>query len=168
MGISIKRYIHVGSGYVEVARDYLPKYKGLCRRTFIRKNKIQIDFCTAGNVELNEGETTFYFVYESFEDVIESAESFLKKSVSEWTNYNRTWNEWHFQPYDTKSHNRFFEDLQNHKLKFPENFSYMRICSIYALGVFLGKINPYNDENIFDDMDFFKYLFSLDNEFDKY
>ncbi len=164
----IKRYIHVGSGYVEVARDYLPKYKGLCRRTFIRKNKIQIDFCTAGNVELNEGETTFYFCYESFEDVIESAESFLKKSVSEWTNYNRTWNEWYFQPYDTESHNSFFEDLQNHKLEFPENFSYMRICSIYALGVFLGKINPYNDENIFDDMDFVKYLFSLDNEFDKY
>lgn len=162
----IKRYIHVGWRYVEVSRDYM--YHGICRRTYIRENQIQLDFCTAGNIELNEGETTFYFVYESFEDVIKSAESFLQKPVSEWINYNRTWNEWDFKPYDKKSHNRLFEDLQNHRLEFPENFSYMRICSIYALGVFLGKINPRNDDNIFDDIDFVKYLFSLDNEFDKY
>lgn len=162
----IKRYIHVGHGYVEVARDY--NYKGICRRTFIRKDKIQIDFCTAGNIELNEGETTFYFGYESFEDVIKSAESFLKKPVSEWTNYNRTWNEWHFEPYDDDSDNRLFDDLQHRRLEFPENFSYMRICSIYALGVFLGKINPYNDDNVFDDTDFVKYLCSLENEFDRY
>ncbi|MDE6093043.1 MAG: hypothetical protein K2G14_08110 [Ruminococcus sp.] len=165
----IKRYIHVGSGYVEVARDYLPKYKGLCRRTFIRKNKIQIDFCTIGNVELNEGEITFYFGYENFEDVIKSAENFLHSPVPEWTNYNRTWNEWHFpESSDKNAFQNFFRDLQEHKLIFPENFSYMRICRIYALGVFLGKINPYNNENIFDDMDFVKYIFSLDNEFDKY
>ncbi len=161
----IKRYIHVGHGYVEVARDYFPEYSGICRRTFIREKQIQIDFCTAGNVELNEGETTFYFGYENFEDVIKSSESFLKKPVSEWTNYNRTWNEWYFQTYDEESHNRLFEDLQNHRLEFPENFRYMRICSIYALGVFLGKINPYSNYNIFDD---WEYLCSLDNEFTEY
>lgn len=164
----IKRYIHVGHGYVEVARDYLPEYSGICRRTFIREKQIQIDFCTVGNIELNEGETTFYFGYECFEDVIKSAEIFLKKPVSEWINYNRTWNEWYFEPYNEESYNRLLDDLQNHRLEFPENFSYMRICSIYALGVFLGKINPYNDDNVVDDTDLWTYLYSLDSDFTEY
>lgn len=164
----IKRYIHVGVGYVEVARDYLPEYPGICRRTFIREKQIQIDFCTAGNIEIDEGETTFYFGYERFEDVIKSAEIFLKKSVSEWTNYNRTWNEWYFKPYNEESYNRLLDELHKHRLEFPENFSYMRICSIYALGVFLGKINPYDDDNILDDTDLWTYLYSLDRDFTEY
>lgn len=130
-----------------------------------KRDQIQIDFCTVGNIELNEGESTFYFGYESFEDVIKSAESFLKKTVSEWTNYNRTWNEWYFQPYEAESDKRLSEDLQKRRLEFPENFKYMRICSTYELGVFLGKINPYNDDNVFDDWD---YLCSLDHEFTEY
>ena len=159
----IKRYIHVGVGYVEVSRDYM--YNGLCRRTFIRENKIQIDFCTAGEIELNEGETTFYFGYENFEDVIKSAEKFLEKPVSEWTNYNRTWNEWHFPELNENSVRNFFKDLQERKLIFPKNFSYMRICNIYALGVFLGKISP---DNITADIDLTE-LYELNrNDFTKY
>lgn len=161
----IKRYIHVGAGYVEVSREYM--YNGLCRRTFIRENKIQLDFCTAGEIELNEGETTFYFGYENFEDVIKSAESFLKKPVSEWTNYNRTWNEWYFpETPDENACRNFFRDLQERKLIFPENFSYMRICDIYARGVFLGEINPYDAFRT--DKDFIEHLFSLDSEFTEY
>ena len=162
----IKRYIHVGVGYVEVSREYLPEYKGLCRRTFIRENQIQLDFYSAGAIELNEGETTFYFGYENFEDVIKSAEKFLEKPVSEWTNYNRTWNEWYFPETPDKNFVRnFFKDLQKRKLIFPENFSYMRICSIYALGVFLGKISP---DNITADIDLTE-LYELNrNDFTEY
>lgn len=79
----IKRYIHLSHGYVEVSRNYMPEYSGICRRTFIRENKIQIDFCTEQDVALNAGESTFYFEYENFENVIKSAESFLKKPVSD-------------------------------------------------------------------------------------
>ena len=161
----IKRYIHVGVGYVEVSREYLPEYKGLCRRTFIRENKIQIDFCTAGEIELNEGETTFYFGYENFEDVIKSAEKFLEKPVSEWTNYNRTWNEWYFPETPDKNLVRnFFSDLQQRKLIFPKNFRYMRICSIYALGVFVGKISP---DNINADIDLTE-LYRMNHNFTEY
>lgn len=158
----IIRYIRVGAGYVEVARDYM--YDGMCRRTFIRKNEIQIDFCTAGEIELNEGETTFYFGYETFEDVIKSAEKFLKKPVSEWTNYNRTWNEWYFPELAENSVRNFFEDLQQRKLVFPENFSYMRICDIYALGFFLGKISP---DNITADIDLTE-LYRINHDFTEY
>ncbi|MCM1316118.1 MAG: hypothetical protein NC205_07385 [Prevotella sp.] len=159
----IKRYIHVGYGYVEVSREYM--YNGLCRRTFIRENKIQIDFCTAGEIELNEGETTFYFGYENFEDVIKAAEKFLEKPVSEWTNYNRTWNEWYFPETPDKNYVRnFFSDLQQRKLIFPENFRYMRICSIYALGVFIGKISP---DNITADIDLTE-LYRMNHDFTEY
>lgn len=164
----IKRYIYVGSGYVEVSRNYIPEYSGICQRTFIKKNKIQIDFCTIGNIEINEGETTFYFEYKNFENVIKFAETFLKKPVSEWINYNRTWNEWDFEPYKEDSYSRLFDDLQKHRLEFPINFKCMHICSIYALGVFLKKIDPYNDDSIFNDTDFVKYLCSFDNKFTKY
>lgn len=147
----IKRYIHVGAGYVEISRDYLPEYKGLCRRTFIRENEIQIDFCTAHDIEINEGETTFYFGYDTFEDVIKSAESFLKKPVSEWTNYNRTWNEWYFPEPDKNAYLKLMKDLQERRIIFPENFNYMRICDTYAHGVFMKKINTdkiYTDINL--------------------
>lgn len=165
----IRRYIEVGSGYIEVDRSYPEKYQGLCRRIYIRENKIQIDFCTARDIELNEGESTFYFGYENFEDVIKSAEEFLKKPVSEWTNYNRTWNEWYFPIADIDAYKKLLKDLKRHQLEFPENFSYMRICDTYALGVFTSKINPDDDiQNIFEDIDFVKYLFSLDHEFTKY
>lgn len=162
----IKRYIHVGYGYVEVARDYLPEYSGICRRTFIRAKKIQIDFCTVGNIELNEGESTFYFSYECFEDVIKSAESFLKKPVSEWINYNRTCNEWYFPAPDTDAYRKLMKDLQEHKLVFPQNFDYMRIRDIYECGVFLGKINPY--ENTIPDRNMIDYICSLDHDFTEY
>ncbi|MDE6833615.1 MAG: hypothetical protein K2J39_05140 [Ruminococcus sp.] len=160
----IKRYIHVGHGYVEVSRDYI--YNGICRRTFIRENQIQLDFCTAGEIELNEGETTFYFGFENFEDVIKSAEKFLEKPVSEWINYNRTWNEWYFpETPDKNAYINLMKDLQDRKLIFPENFSYMRICDIYALGVFLGKINP---DNITADIDLTE-LYELNrNDFKEY
>lgn len=164
----IKRYIHLGHGYVEVSRNYMPEYSGICRRTFIRENKIQIDFFTEQDVALNEGESTFYFEYENFENVITSAESFLKKPVSEWTNYNRTWNEWHFPAPDADSYRKLMKNLQEHRLEFPINFKCMRICSIYVLGVFLKKIDPYNDDSIFNDTDFVKYLCSFDNKFTKY
>ncbi|MDE6426209.1 MAG: hypothetical protein K2K89_08760 [Ruminococcus sp.] len=159
----IKRYIHVGVGYVEVSREYM--YNGLCRRTFIRENQIQLDFCTAGEIELNEGETTFYFGYENFEDVIKAAEKFLEKPVSEWTNYNRTWNEWYFPETPDKNYVRnFFSDLQQRKLIFPENFRYMRICSIYALGVFIGKISP---DNITADIDLTEF-YRMNHDFTEY
>ena len=41
--LEIQRYIRVGSGYIEVDRNYLPDYQGICRRIYIRKNAIQID-----------------------------------------------------------------------------------------------------------------------------
>lgn len=165
----IRRYIEVGSGYIEVDRSYPEKYQGLCRRIYIRENEIQIDFCTAGDIELNEGESTFYFGYENFKDVIKSAEEFLKTPVSEWTNYNRTWNEWYFPIADTDAYKKLLKDLKSRKLEFPKNFSYMRICDTYALGVFAGKINPDDNMwNIVKNTDFTKYLCSLENEFTKY
>ncbi|MDE6679653.1 MAG: hypothetical protein K2K02_11495 [Ruminococcus sp.] len=160
----IKRYIHVGHGYVEVSRDYM--YNGFCRRTFIREKEIQIDFCTAYDIELNEGETTFYFGYENFEDVIKSAEKFLKSSVSEWTNYNRTWNEWYFpENPDKNAYINLMKDLQDRKLIFPENFSYMRICDIYAFGIFIGKINP---DNFDIDRNMIEYLYKSNHDFTEY
>ena len=141
----IRRYIEVGSGYIEVDRSYPEKYKGLCRRIYIRENKIQIDFCTEQDIELNEGETTFYFVYTSFEDVIKSAENFLKKPVSEWTNYNRTWNEWYFPQTDKDAYIKLWKDLQSHALDFPHGFSNFYINNYMARGVFLGLINPEDD-----------------------
>ena len=119
----IRRYIEIGSGYIEVNRSYSEKYKGLCRRIYIRENKIQIDFCTAQDIELNEGETTFYFVYTSFENVIKSAELFLKKPVSEWNNYNRTWNEWYFPQADKNYYVKLLKDLQSHMLDFLQGSS---------------------------------------------
>lgn len=141
----IMRYIEVGSGYVEVDRSYPEKYKGLCRRIYIRKNEIQIDFCTEQDIEINEGETTFYFVYRSSEDVIKSAEAFLKKPVSEWTNYNSTWNEWHFPQADKDCYVKLWKDLQSHVLDFPHGFNYFYINNYMARGVFLGIINPEAD-----------------------
>ncbi len=160
----IKRYIRFGEGCVEVSRDYM--YNGICRRTFIRKKKIQIDFCTAYDIEINEGETTFYFGYENFEDVINSAEKFLKSSVSEWTNYNRTLNEWYFpENPDKNAYINLMRDLQDHKLIFPENFSYMRIRDIYVFGIFTGKISPGN----FDiDGNMIEYLYKSNHDFTEY
>lgn len=161
----IKRYIHVGVGYVEVSRDYLPEYKGLCRRTFIKENRIQIDFCTAQDIELNEGESTFYFGYDTLEDVIKSAEKFLEKPVSEWTNYNRTWNEWYFPEADKNAWIKLMKDLQDRRLIFPENFNYIRIRGIYETGVFIGKISP---DNFDVDRDIIEYICSLDRDFKEY
>ena len=160
----IKRYIHVGVGYVEVSRDYIPEYKGLCRRTFIRENEIQIDFCTAYDVEINESESTFYFGYDTFEDVIKSAENFLEKPVSEWTNYNRTWNEWYFPEHDKNAYIKLMKDLQDRRLIFPKNFNYMRICDTYARGVFVGKINT---DKIYTDIDL-NALFRMNHDFIEY
>lgn len=163
----IKRYIEVGRGFVEVERIYPEKYKGLCRRTYIRRNEIQVDYCTAGEIELNEGETTFYFIYNNLNEVIEAAEKFIEKPVSEWINYNRTYNEWDFPESDKNAVLNFFSDLQSHRLIFPENFRFMRICDIYALGIFLDKIKP-DDNGFLQNRDFIEYLCSLNHEFTEY
>ncbi|MDE5584701.1 MAG: hypothetical protein K2J08_13510 [Ruminococcus sp.] len=165
----IERYIRVGSGFIEVARDFFPEYSGICRRTFIRNDSIQIDFTTLGNIELNEGETTFYFTYDNLENAVKSAEKFLKKPVAEWKNYNRTWNEWNFSELNELSFTNLLHDLKERRLEFPEDFNRMRICNVFWVGVFLGKINPEDDFlKIAEDVNFSKYLMSLDNEFDKY
>lgn len=162
----IKHYIEVGSGYIEVDRSYPEKYKGLCRRIYIRENKIQIDFCIEQDIELNEGEITFYFVYRSFEDVIESAELFLKKPISEWTNYNRTWNEWYFPQADKNSYVKLWKDLQSHILDFPQGFNKFYINNHMARGVFLGIINP--EKNVEWTVDLFKQIEKADNDFTEY
>ncbi|MDE6521161.1 MAG: hypothetical protein K2K91_12025 [Ruminococcus sp.] len=162
----IRRYIEVGSGYIEVDRSYPEKYKGLCRRIYIRENKIQIDFCTEQDIELNEGETTFYFVYTSFEDVIKSAENFLKKPVSEWTNYNRTWNEWYFPQTDKDAYIKLWKDLQSHALDFPHGFSNFYINNHMARGVFLGLINP--EDNFEWTVELFEKINELDRNFTEY
>lgn len=162
----IRRYIEVGSRYIEVDRSYSEKYKGLCRRVYIRENKIQIDFCTAQDIELNEGETTFYFVYTSFEDVIKSAESFLKKPVSEWINYNRTWNDWHFPQADKDAYIKLWKDLQSHTLDFPHGFNNFYINNYTARGVFLGIINPEDDFEW--TVELFEKINQLDRNFTKY
>ncbi len=141
----IMRYIEVGSGYVEVDRSYPEKYQGLCRRIYIRENKIQIDYISEGWLEIEEGEETFYFVYDSTEQAVKAAEQYIGKPVSEWVNYNKTYNLWDFPPYDENSWDHFYSDLQKHTLDFPKNFNKFRMCTFTARGVFLGIINPEAD-----------------------
>lgn len=162
----IRRYIEVGSRYIEVERSYPEKYQGLCRRIYIRENKIQIDFCAAQDIELNEGGTTVHFVYKDFDSVIKSAELFLKKTVSEWTNYNRTWNEWNFPQADENSYVNLLKDLQSHALDFPQGFSHFYINNYMARGVFLGIINP--EKNVEWTVELFEKINELDRNFTEY
>ncbi len=141
----IQRYIRVGSGYIEVDRSYLSEYPGICRRIYIRESKIQIDYISSGWLDIEEGEETFYFLYDSFEDTIKSAEKYIGKPLEEWINYNRTYNLWDFPELHENSFTKFFCDLQSHRLNFPENFRSFRIRTIYARGVFLNMINPESD-----------------------
>lgn len=141
----IERYIRVGSGFVEISRDYLAEYNGICRRVYIRENKMQIDYISSDWLEYEEGEETFYFCYDNFESVIKSAERYLKKSVSEWINYNRTYNLWNFPECDENAWRDLFSDLQKHKLYFPSGFSEFTICTIYARGIFQNMISPDDD-----------------------
>lgn len=162
----IRRYIELGSGYIEIHRSYPEKYKGLCRRIYIRENKIQIDFCTAKDIELNEGETAFYFVYKDFDSVIKSAENFLRKPVSEWVNYNRIWNEWNFPQADKNCYINLLKDLQSHMLDFPQDFSKFYISSYMARGVFSGIINP--EKNVEWTADLFEKINETRSEFYQY
>ncbi|MDE6797097.1 MAG: hypothetical protein K2J36_03690, partial [Ruminococcus sp.] len=57
------------------------------------------------------------------------------------------------------------KDLQDRKLIFPENFSYMRICDIYARGIFIGKISP---DNFDVDRDTIEYLYKFNHDFKEY
>jgi len=170
----IKKHIEVGAGFAEVARDYLPRYRGIVRRVYIRKFKIQTDYSTMSEINLGEGETTFYFHYDCFEDVIKSAVQFLERPVSKWTDYNRTWCEWNF-PNDIekeeieKSCIRLFSDLRERILELPKNFRYMTICDIYANGVYWGKIDPEEPPvSLLSNRQIVNYLCSLEREHNNY
>lgn len=141
----IERYIRVGSGFVEISRDYLTEYQGICRRVYIRENEMQIDYISSGWLEYEEGEETFYFYYENLESVIKATEKYLQKPVSEWINYNRTYNLWDFPEYNKDAWKKLFSDLQKHKLYFPDGFSEFTIRTIYARGIFQNMISPDDD-----------------------
>lgn len=145
----IRAYIHVGSGYVEIDRKYLDQYPGICRRTYIRKDEIQVDYIDYTYLECEEFEETFYFSYNSFEDCIVNAEKYLKSPIENWINYNKTYRMWRFEEIEDKivetSWKRLFYDLYLHQLSFPGNFSLFSIRSIYARSIFAKLINPYDD-----------------------
>lgn len=158
----IQRYIRVGSGYIEVDRNYLSEYQGICRRVYIRKNKIQIDYITSGWLDIEEGEEKFCFHYDDLESAVKSAEEYIGKPVSEWINYNRTYNMWNFPELQDNSWTKLFCDLQSHKLKFPKNFSKFSICTLYSRGVYLNLINPESGLEIDSE------LLNKISDFDKY
>ena len=66
----VNKYLQVGYGYIEISREYLSEYKGLCRRVFLHKNEIQVDF-TDDNYEY-DNEETFYFSYSDLDEVIKN------------------------------------------------------------------------------------------------
>lgn len=162
----IRRYIEVGPGYIEVDRSYLEKYKGLCRRIYIRENKIQIDYISEDWLDIEEGEETFYFHYDNTEKAVEAAENYIGKPLSEWVNYNRTYSLWDFPPYEENSWENFFCDLKSHVLDFPENFNKFHMRTFMARGVFLNIINPESDFEW--DSELFEKISGSDWEFYKY
>lgn len=165
--LEIQRYIRVGSGYIEVDRNYLPDYQGICRRIYIRKNAIQIDYITSGWIDIEEGEDTFYFYYDDLESAVKSAEEYIGKPVSEWVNYNRTYNMWNFPELNENSCKKLWIDLQSHKLKFPKNFNRFSIRTLYSRGVFLNIINPEISDFDFN-TDLIEKISESDSDFYKY
>ncbi|MDE5854861.1 MAG: hypothetical protein K2H19_07355, partial [Ruminococcus sp.] len=119
----IQRYIEVGSGYIEIDRSYPEKYQGLCRRIYIRRNEIQVDYISENWIETEEGEETFYFLYDNLESAVKYAENYIGKPLSEWINYNRTYNLWNFPQLKSNSWKNMYSDLQNHSLDFPKYFN---------------------------------------------
>lgn len=165
--LEIQRYIRVGSGYIEVDRNYLPDYQGICRRVYIRRNEIQIDYITSVWIDIEEGEDTFYFYYDNLESAIKSAEEYIGKPVSEWVNYNRTYNMWNFPELNENSCKKLWIDLQSHKLKFPKNFNRFSIRTLYSRGVFLNIINPEISDFDFN-TDLIEKISKSDSDFYKY
>lgn len=166
------RNIRIGSGFSEISRDYIPRYSGIVRRTYImNKNQIRLEYSSKGNIELGEGETAFYFHYDSFDSVIENARKFLKKPVSKWKNYNETWDEWYFPVISVsemrESWDCLFSDFQERILEFPENFMKFSIKDFYARAVFLKMINPCEKP---DFKNYINYMnnYSMKSDFEKY
>ena len=163
--------IRIGSGFSEISRDYIPRYSGIVRRTYIMNDLIRLEYSSKGNIELGEGETTFYFHYDSFESVIESARKFLKRPVSMWKNYNATWNDWKFPVVSVsemrESWDLLFCDFQERILEFPENFTKFSIRDFYARAVFLKMINPCEKPDFRKYIDYMNH-YSMKCDFEKY
>lgn len=165
----IQNYISVGKGYIEIARDYLSEYQGICRRVYIRKNKIQIDYISADWLDIEEGEETFYFCYNNLEDTIKATEKYLVKPLSEWTNYNKTYNLWNFTELSANSWTNFFKDLQKRKLDFPKDFLIFRIRTLYARAIFMNMASPDEDAfDLFKNPDFLDEIQEKDSNFKSY
>ncbi len=65
--------------------------------------------------------------------------------MSEWINYNGTYNLWNFPEYESDTWKRLYLDLQNHSLNFPENFSKLYMRTYMERGVLTYIINPTDD-----------------------
>lgn len=149
----INKYIQIGCGYIEISREYLNNYSGICRRVFLRKNKIQIDYIDNSYTYSNEGEETFYFYYNNMNETIKYAEIYLKKPINQWMNYNLIYNKWHFDENREckNSWKRLFEDFYNKNLYFPENFNKFSIRTLYATAIFIGIVLPNDNFNIVEE-----------------
>lgn len=165
----VNKYLQVGYGYIEISREYLSEYKGLCRRVFLHKNEIQVDF-TDENYEY-DNEETFYFSYSDLDEVIKNAEQYLKKSINQWENYNIRPDEFYFERCENlnDSWEKFFRDFYDRKMYFPGNYKKFLIKTIYSTALFLGVVSPDdNPDSVEKKIDINRDLLNSTYEFDKY
>lgn len=148
----IFRYIAVGRPRaISVDRRELKQYPGIIRTLVILENaEIQLNFLDQGNLELDEGEITFYLCYEDYEKLFKAVEEYLGMKMEEWTNYNRTG--WYpdTSGIDTKeSWDNLACDFANRKLEFPKGYQKFRIASLYWKALYSGVIKPEDPFDVF-------------------
>lgn len=154
---SLFETIRAYSRYVEISRINLQAYPGICRRVYVMEDKIKIDYIDYTYLQTREGEESFYFNYDCFEDVLASVKGLIDESITCPTFQDHSIDNWKFTCYYYEtlrcSWNKFFDDLQCHRLIFPNGFSTFWIKSIYATAIYLGVINTTDDEKtVFDSL----------------
>lgn len=133
--------------WVEISRINVNTYPGICRRIYIKDCKVRIDYIDYTYLESFEGEESFYFSYNCFDDVMLNLEKFIQKENTQCL--KKGIDEWCFLKDDnilSESWTSFFNDLQLHKLIFPDNFSDFVIKTVYATAIYLGIVKITDDE----------------------
>lgn len=157
MGIYVEkeeifRYIVTGScKSISVNRCLLNAYPGIMRDIVIQKNnELQINFLDKDDIEMGEGEITFYFCYKSYEELFKAIEDYIRIKMINWENYTKT----NRYP-DTDNLNleeswrKFKNDFVNKKIAFPKGYKEFRIASLYWQALYSGEVKPNDSIEIF-------------------
>lgn len=129
---------------------HLEKYGGVFREvTIMKNNECRVDFVCKEDKISNEGELSFYFKFNSFDEMLENLQNYTGKNISEWKRcfvdvgiYYGDIPEWELAP----DWDLFKKDFCEGKIEFPKNYSEFIIHDFYWQGLYSGELK-YNSND---------------------